>query len=585
MASATKEKVAKALAEVKKLNEDFEFNIFESGDFLKLLETTNTQQGDSPKTDEEDEQPQPDDENEPDIEDEPDEEEEDSSSKKKDKEKDKDTDNKDDKDDKDDDDKKKKPKKRELRVGDKVRVKSTGREGVITAINDDGTYVVSDDGAEFDEGGEIEQVFEVVGEIGTYAEDELEAVSEEEDTGDDDGGDDDGEDEDPDAPENPNKKGKKKKKKKKDPDDPDPDDEDPFLKDPDDYDDPDDDADPDPDAPPRPPKPVDIDEIRRKFRKIRTHTFKLPLFAKTFFNADLNSSLFYDEQSPMVLFNRASKDVLNPKKNMSLEDASKVMNFNINYIQSHVPFLRQYLHYVPDANEQMVYMINPQKRFEFPPEIAGILSLELIEQMLDMNDPDALHLAIPTLLLLEKIIINDNFYYRIFSLSAVLNPEYFSQNYLKPHLDFLRKYFYTKYLTFCTQENIFTEVEVTDTMMYDTASSPSLSVFSSGNNLLVINAIGSDIFDEDYILYVCRNIISMNGDSLQIDRIFLKDATENDRLVLVRNLYSFYIYSVNLKSNSNVKKTILRNMKKFGTLQSKSYDNFLIDIQTLIFRI
>jgi hypothetical protein len=287
----------------------------------------------------------------------------------------------------------------------------------------------------------------------------------------------------------------------------------------------------------------------------------------------------------MVLFNRASKDVLNPKKNMSLEDASKVMNFNINYIQSHVPFLRQYLHYVPDANGQMVYMINPQKRFEFPPEIAGILSLELIEQMLDMNDPDALHLAIPTLLLLEKIIINDNFYYRIFSLSAVLNPEYFSQNYLKPHLDFLRKYFYTKYLTFCTQENIFTEVEVTDTMMYDTASSPSLSVFSSGNNLLVINAIGSDIFDEDYILYVCRNIISMNGDSLQIDRIFLKDATENDRLVLVRNLYSFYIYSVNLKSNSNVKKTILRNMKKFGTLQSKSYDNFLIDIQTLIFRI
>jgi len=49
-------------------------------------------------------------------------------------------------------------------------------------------------------------------------------------------------------------------------------------------------------------------------------------------------------------------------------------------------------------------------------------------------------------------------------------------------------------------------------------------------------------------------------------------------------LYSFYIYSVNLKSNSNAKKTILRNMKKFGTLQSKSYDNFLMDIQTLIFR-
>jgi len=589
MASATKEKVAKALAEVKRLNEDFEFTIFESGDFLKLLETTNTQQGDSPKTDEEDEQPQPDDENEPDIEDEPDEEEEDEEM--KDKDKDKDTDNEDDKDDKDDDDdKKKKPKKRELRVGDKVRVKSTGREGVITAINDDGTYVVSDDGAEFDEGGEIEQVFEVVGEIGTYAEDELEAVTEEEDTGDDDtgdddtGDDDDGEDEDPDAPENPNKKGKKKKKKK-DPDDTDTnpdDDDDPSLKDPDDYDDPD--ADTDPDAPPRPPKPVDIEEFQRKFNKIKTHNFKLPLFAKTFFNADLNSSLFYHEQSPMVLFNRASKDVLNPKKNMSLEDASKVMNFNINYIKSHVPFLRQYLHYVADANGQMVYMINPQKRFEFPPEIAGVLSLELIEQMLDMNDPDVLHVAIPTLLLLEKIIINDNFYYRIFSLSAVLNPEYFSQNYLKPHLDFLRKYFYTKYLTFCTQENIFIENEVTDTMMYDTASSPSLSVFSSGNNLLVINAIGSDIIDEDYILYVCRNIISINGDSLQIDRIFLKDATENDRLILVRNLYSFYIYSVNLKSNSNAKKTILRNMKKFGTLQSKSYDNFLMDIQTLIFR-
>jgi len=584
MASATKEKVAKALAEVKKGNEDFEFTIFESGDFLKLLETTNTQQGDSPKQDEDgDEQPEPD-ENEPEIEDEPDPDEDDDAKSKGKKDKDKDKDDDDKKDD-DKDDKKKKPKNRELRVGDKVRVKSTGREGVITQINDDGTYVVSDDAAEFDDGGEVEQVFEVVGEIGTYAEDELEVVSEDEDTGDDDGGDDDGGDDDPDAPENPNKKGKKKKKKKKDPDDPDPDDDDPYIKDPDTDDNPDDDDDPDPDAPPRPPRPVDIDEMKRKYRKIRTHVFKLPLFAKSFFNADLNSSLFYDEQSPMVLFNRASKDVLNPKKNMSSDDAVKVMDFNINYIQKHVPFLREYLDYVPDANGQMVYMINPQKRFEFPPETAGVLSLQIIEQMLDMDDPDVLHVAIPTMLLLEKIIINDNFYYRILSLSAVLNPEYFSQNYLKTHLDFLRKYFYTKYLTFCTQNNIFNDVEVTDSMIYDTAASPSVSVFSSGNNLLVINAIGSDVFDEDYTLYVCRNMISMNGDGLQIDRILLKDASENDRLTIVRNLYSFYIYSVNLKSNSNVKKTILRNMKKFATLQSKSYDNFLIDLQTLIFSI
>jgi acyl-CoA synthetase (AMP-forming)/AMP-acid ligase II len=105
------------------------------------------------------------------------------------------------------------------------------------------------------------------------------------------------------------------------------------------------------------------------------------------------------------------------------------------------------------------------------------------------------------------------------------------------------------------------------------------------NNVLVINAIGSDVFDEDYTLYVCRNIISINGDRLEIDRISLKEASENDRLVLVINFYRFYMYSMNLKSNSNVKKTILRNMKKFATLQSKSYDNFLINLQTLIFSI
>jgi hypothetical protein len=308
----------------------------------------------------------------------------------------------------------------------------------------------------------------------------------------------------------------------------------------------------------------------------------LPLFAKSFFNADLNSKLFYDEQSPLVLFNRSAKDVLNPKKNMSSEDANKVLKFNVDYLQSHIPFLREYLHYVPDANGQMVYMINPQKRFEFPPEIAGFLNLDLIEQMLDMGEADT---AAQTLLLLEKIIINDNFYYRILSLSAVLNPEYFSQNYLKTHFDFLRRTFNTQYLTFCNQENIFTDVEVTDSMIYDTASSPSTSVFSSGNNVLVINAIGSDVFDEDYTLYVCRNIISINGDRLEIDRISLKDASENDRLVLVINFYRFYMYSMNLKSNSNVKKTILRNMKKFATLQSKSYDNFLINLQTLIFSI
>lgn len=578
MASATKEKVAKALAEVKKENEDFEFNIFESGDFLQLLQTTNNQQDDSPKkTDDEDEQPEPD-ENEPDIEDEPDPDDEDEGKgKKKDKDKDKDDDDKDNKDDDDKDDGKKKPKNRELRVGDKVRVKSTGRVGVITQINDDGTYVVSDDGEQLAHGGEIIKVFDVGGEIGTFEEDELEVISEEEDDGgDDDGDDDDDDSDDPDAPKNPNKKGKKKKKKKKKDDDPDSDD-DPDIKDPDDDTDDDDDDSDNPDAPPRPPRPVDIEEIKRKYRKIRTHTFKLPLFAKTFFNADLNSKLFYDEQAPLVLFNRAAKDVLNPKKNMTLEAATSVTDFNLKWFSRHVPFLREYLHYVPDANGQMVYMINPQKRFEFPPETSGILSLEIIEQMLDMSDPDVIQVAIPTLLLLEKIIVDDNFYYRILSLSAVLNPEYFSQNYLKTHLDFLRKYFYTKYLTFCSQENIFTDVEVTQSLIYDSAS--------NGNNLLVINAIGSDVFDEDYILYVCRNIISITGEKLQIDRIYLKDASENDRAVIVKNLTAFYVYSMYLKSNSNAKKTVLGNMKKFGTLQGKSYENFLTNIQILTFSI
>jgi len=575
MASETKEKVAKALAEVKKDNEDFDFDIFESGDFLRLLQTTNSKTGDSQKKPDELPPEETPEQNEPKIEDEPDPDEEEGKGKGKDKDKE------DEKEGKDDDDKDGKggKKRREIKVGDKVRIKQTGRVGVVTQVNPDGTYVVSEDNdnVDFADGGTIVNVFDADtgDEIGTYQEEELEVISEE-DGGDGKDGGDDGGDEEPPEDGKEGKGGKKGGKKGGDPEtDPDPDGGD------DDDDDPDDDNPPDPNAPPRPPKPVDIDELKRKFRKIRTHTFKLPLFAKSFFNADLNNQLFYDEQSPLVLFNRAAKDVLNPRKNVSLDTYTSLFNFNVNYIREHVPFLRTYMHYIPDANGNMVYMINPQIRFVFPEssplfEISGMFSLEGMEQLMDL-EPQLAQAFVPLIRFLEKIIVNDNFYYRILSLSAVFNPEYFSRNYLKTHLDFLSSYFLVNMLTFSNQRNIYTEVEVTDSLMYTTTQNE--------GNMLVINSIKPENKDEDYILYVCRNVISFTGDKIKIDRILLENAADSERLIIVQNLTGFYTYSFYMKSNSNAKKTVLGNMRKYGTLQDKLYKNFLLKWQVLNFEI
>ena len=84
----------------------------------------------------------------------------------------------------------------EIKVGDKVRIKSSGRVGVVTEVNDDGTYTISElpdsdttaiDGSnyqsmqkvftEFDDGGDIidDNINEET-EIGKFNEDEIEVI-------------------------------------------------------------------------------------------------------------------------------------------------------------------------------------------------------------------------------------------------------------------------------------------------------------------------------------------------------------------------------------------------------------------------
>jgi len=434
-------------------------------------------------------------------------------------------------DDGDDDDEQK------IKVGDKVRVKSTGKEGVISVVNPDGTYDVSElpTTPQLSKGGIA--MFSDGGAVGTYAEEELEVISSskggkgkgkgkgkggeggESEGGESEGGESEGQQ--------------------------------------------------------RPQQPPDIEELKARFRKIRAKKFKLPIMAKTLFNADLFNDLFYHEQARLAILNRGAKEVLN-YKNPLPADEGKVY-FSLDYY-SHVEFLRTNVvsfgsAYLIDPTTKIIVYNAKIERIELP-------SLNDIEDFLENNPTlTSISASLITFKFIEKYQQMDDYYYRILSLTCILKPEFFTQNYLKAHIDFICQYYRIRGFGIANDVFFgFNSAELTEERIFERIGSELIL-----RNLIVYNIIANN---EDYIVYKCKNIRVKLGslDKLEISKMNLSEITPLARTSIMFNLANFYQMSVNLQKNEQLKNTTLRNIEKLSILQKESYVTYITDIKLLLTR-
>jgi hypothetical protein len=452
---------------------------------------------------------------------------------------------------------------RKIKVGDKVRVKSSGKTGVVTQVNDDGTYEVTeiqDDVAEYADGGvfKVSAIGDAITEIiGTYPEDELEVISTSKGDGKGDSEGDgrgDGEGRDGEGGDGEGEGGDEEGE----------------------------------------PNMPDLEELKIRLRTIRAKKIKFPMLAKTFFNAkigeySIETEIFYNEKARLALLNRGAKEVLKYKNPMPAEQAKEYFRAvgNLQYF-NHIEFLKSNVQLYGIVGG-MAYLINPERpivlkdnngnEIEYPSlmEIQERLDDGVLTDFERNNFFEFLLQTIQLFEALEKFQVLDDFYYRIISLTAVLKPELFGSDYISAHFDFICQYLRIR--SFGLTNDIFmafSQTDLTNERIFERVESRIIR-----GNLILFNILAKE---EGYIVYRCENIRnkSNNNDRLNIDKLNVRDISLTDRIDIVFNIVQFYDISPTLRNNENVKNTVMMNLEKISILQKQSYASYLTDINLLL---
>jgi hypothetical protein len=302
------------------------------------------------------------------------------------------------------------------------------------------------------------------------------------------------------------------------------------------------------------------------------------MFIKKFFNQELQISKEIQNKTNLVLYNRLATNVLRYRNPMPLDNAMVYKSFISNYLR-HIAFLNNNVSFddftLKKDSKPIIQITN-----EFEQMISNF-TLSMVEELLDDEenwDYDVINtLAVYVIKYFEDAILTDNSFYRILSLSLFMNPELFSDKYLKSHIDYIFNFYDEKKLVFTNIQNGAPYLTV---KMNEEDLSLALDSIKPQENLDIYNFIREN---DDYIVYKCKNIRPrVNYNSLQITKNQLFEVEDIEMLYYVRqNLISFYSFSLELQNNTQNKNITLANLQKLGNLQQESYYNFLIDIDTI----
>ena len=326
----------------------------------------------------------------------------------------------------------------------------------------------------------------------------------------------------------------------------------------------------------------DVEELKARLRAIRAKKIKFPMLAKTFFNVDLQDDVFYNQKARLAILNRGAKEVLKYKNPMPAEEGKEYLRVaGLKEYYNHIQFLRSNVVLLGVVGGQ-AYLINSERPIILKNNNSGeekeYSSLLVIEEVLEEPDWFTERKEIVELFdALEKFQLMDDYYYRIISLTAVLKPEFFGNDFIAAHFDFVCQYFRIR--SFGLTNDIFmafSSTDLTNEKIFEVVESRRIS-----GNLLLFNVIAGE---EGYIIYRCENIRNKSGNNqrLNIEKLSVRDINPIDRISIVFNIAQFYDLSPTLRNYENVKNTVLINLEKLSILQKQSYASYLTDINLLL---
>jgi DNA-binding protein len=214
--------------------------------------------------------------------------------------------------------------------------------------------------------------------------------------------------------------------------------------------------------------------------------------------------------------------------------------------------------------------------------------------MLDSGEIDEQNsIIIPQIIKkLENYIVLDKNFYRILSLSAFYNPELYSNEYLKVHLNYIYSFYGEITLAFSNlKDSCFDSLSLgeifkdgTNYKLNQQVIQDKLGQMRITENMDVYTLI-RDRLNEDYQVYKSKNI-RCNTDEVPVEstRFLLSQVDDNTKYILQGTIEDFYGYCLQLKNNSTNKKQTLVNLQILSILQKESYKDFIRGLGTLIIK-
>lgn len=345
-------------------------------------------------------------------------------------------------------------------------------------------------------------------------------------------------------------------------------------------------APPPPTPPPPPPSgpQIDIDPLLERLDLLRNRKFKLPALGREMFLSELDpNSIFYKYQAPLALHNRLAKSAFNKSKPTPDAELKTFYEF-ITEFPTFILFCTDVLEFRNGG-----YFLIPDQSFNIilGPGFAIEASVNEVEDMLMSRNPQQVLIAEIVLNFLEKQFVIDYQYYRILSLTPFIKPEFFSDNWIKPHLDYLFNYFRINELGLVSvgyntvSTSPFTTTKLDDDTIYRMTQAG--GGVSEGLNLY--NILRETIKDE-YKIYVFEGMMAAtnSGTRVKSSIFFEKNLGSETNITesIAKSLMDFYQFSITLKTSYDYKEIALFNLQKLSNLQKESYETLLRDIDAQI---
>ena len=218
-------------------------------------------------------------------------------------------------------------------------------------------------------------------------------------------------------------------------------------------------------------------------------------------------------------------------------------------------------------------------------------SLDEVEDMLMSRSPQQVIIAELVLNFIEKQFVLDYQYYRILSLTPFIRPEFFSSNWIKPHLDYIFNYFRANELGFTNVptapfSTIAGQLTPTQLPIPSRLENDSLSSIMT-QNLSLYNVLRQTIKD-DYKIYVFEDLIPIRQNQANYNVKFKiisdEELSTGGQITedIASSLMVFYQYSIVLRMSYDYKEIALFNLQKLSNLQMQSYETLLRDIDRQI---